>query len=189
VGPWASTSQRRIAIESGELWRQGPALACLAHEAVSQGNFERACQLTAEALELFRAIGDKDPAGWHLIDLAHFQLLAGNYVESRTASLESIQFFSELGDLISAAYGFAILSGAHAAQGHLARALRLWGAMAALLDSTGSRLWNIYSESIGDRWILPAKDVLGEEAFQAALSDGRTMSLREAIQYAVEDQS
>jgi predicted ATPase/predicted Ser/Thr protein kinase len=178
-------ASRAAAIESGELWRQGPALACLAHQAVSEGNYDEACRLTAHALELFRSNGDKWPFGWHLIDLAHFQLLAGNYVEARTSSLEVIHLFAEIGDSISAAYGLAILAGALAAQGGLARAIRLWGAMEALLDSTGSRLWNIYNESIGDRWIDPARDILGEEAFQAALAEGRAMSLKQAVQYSL----
>jgi predicted ATPase/serine/threonine protein kinase len=182
-----AVASRAAAIESGELSRQGPALACLAHQAVSEGNYARAFQLTAEALVLFRATGEKYVEGWHLIDLAHFQLLAGDYVEACDSSLELIHLFSELADSISAAYGLAILAGAHAAQGHLARGIRLWGAMEALLDATGSRLWNIYSESIGDRWINPAKEVLGEDAFRAALSEGRGMSFSQALHYAMTD--
>ena len=75
------------------------------------------------------------------------------------------------------------------AQGRPVRAIRLWGAMEALLDSTGSRLWKMYSESIGERWIGAMKELLGEAPFRAALSEGRAMSLTQAVQYALADKS
>ena len=83
------------------------------------------------------------------------------------------------------AYFKAILAPALAAQGHEIRSVRLWGVMERLFESVGSRLDNMYKSSIGDRYVGPLKQSLGEEAFHAALSEGRTMSLTQAIQYAL----
>jgi hypothetical protein len=83
------------------------------------------------------------------------------------------------------AYFMAMLAGARSAQGHGTRSVRLWGAMERLFESVGSRLDDMYRSSIGDRYVNPLKQSLGEEVFDAALSEGRAMSLTQAVQYAL----
>jgi len=68
-------------------------------------------------------------------------------------------------------------------------AARLWGAMFGLLDSMASPLQASIKMMIGDRYIDRAKEALGADAFEQALSEGRAMSLQQAIQYAVADGS
>ena len=41
--------------------------------------------------------------------------------------------------------------------------------------------------TLRDRYLNGARESLGEPAFHAALSEGRAMSLKQAIQYALED--
>jgi hypothetical protein len=70
----------------------------------------------------------------------------------------------------------------------LARAARLWGASDRLLESVGSPL-QPENAMLRDRYIASAKVSLGDDAFQAALFEGRAMSLNEAILNALEEQS
>ena len=176
------------AVASGELWLQSPGLSSLAnHAALSEGDYERACRLTEEALELFRRKGDKWGVGIHLLDLAFFRLLAGHYAQAEAPSIESMLLFHELADRWSAAYAVCCFAGAQAGQRRSVRAVRLWGAMEGLLESVGSRLQSIYKETIGDRFVDPFKESLGEEAFQTVLAEGRAMSLTQVVQYALAD--
>ena len=65
------------------------------------------------------------------------------------------------------------------------RAARLWGASDQLLDSAAALLPPTH-KWIRDRHFDGVKEALGDAAFQAALSEGRAMSLRQAIHYALE---
>jgi hypothetical protein len=62
----------------------------------------------------------------------------------------------------------------------------LWGASDGLFDSVGAVS---FYKSIRDRYFDTARESLGDTAFQAALATGRAMSLKHAIQYALEDKS
>jgi hypothetical protein len=57
--------------------------------------------------------------------------------------------------------------------------------MEGLLESVGSSVQDAYKPLIFDRYLFPLKNVMGETAFQEALSAGRGMSFTEAIQYAL----
>jgi hypothetical protein len=73
------------------------------------------------------------------------------------------------------------------ARGEPLRAARLWGAAEALREVTG------YTMSVREaRWyelyISAARSELGENAFLAALEEGRTMTEEQAIALALEDE-
>ena len=184
-----AADSRAMAIASGELWRQGPALSCLAHLAMREGDFDGACRLTEEALMLFRRTGDKWPIEQHLTDLAFFRVLAGQYARAEAVCLEGIALGQELADQLMTAYFIAILAAARAAQGHAIRSVRLWGAMRRMFENVGSRLDPMFESSIGDRFLLPLRQSLGEGAFDALLAEGRAMSLQQAVQYALAETS
>jgi non-specific serine/threonine protein kinase len=182
-----AAESRRAAAASGELWRQLPALECLAYLASSAGDRNRAFQLAEEALELNRRMGDKRSIGVWLRNLALFRVFAGDYAEAEAPCAEAIRIFHELADPLGAAGCLANLAGAQAGLGRAPRAVRLWGAMEGLHDSVGSPVLNIVKDAIGDRYVQPLRQSLGEEAFDAALADGRAMSLTQAVQYAQAD--
>ena len=51
----------------------------------------------------------------------------------------------------------------------------------------GAPLQASYNIWIGDRYLDAMKDCLGDSMFQAALADGRTMTLARAIEFGLED--
>jgi hypothetical protein len=140
-------------------------------------------------LELGRRKGDKWIVGLFLSDLAFVRVLAGLYAEAEDPAPKAIMLFHELQDRYGTAYTFGTLAGAHAAPGRAVRAVRLWGAMEGLLDSLGAPLQFTHKESIGDRLVNPIRESIGEEAFHAALSEGRAMSLTQAAQYVLTEAS
>ncbi len=101
---------------------------------------------------------------------------------------EAIRLNQELSDHRGTAWCLESFAAAEAAQSEAARAARLWGASDGLLESVGSALppsIKLFRDSYFDR----AKESLGDSAFQTALSDGRAMSLTQAVEYALEDNS
>ena len=88
--------------------------------------------------------------------------------------------------MVGIASGLEILGAAEAASGQCVRATQLWGASDGLFDSVGAAS---FYKSIRDRYFDTARESLGDTAFQAALAKGRAMSLKHAIQYALEDKS
>ena len=76
------------------------------------------------------------------------------------------------------------LAGAACLAGDHERAARLFGAVAALRESDGSREipgWR----TINERDEAAARTSLGDEAFAAAWTEGRTLSLEQAVAYAL----
>jgi hypothetical protein len=164
----ASASQI-AAVASGELWRQGPALLCLAHKAAAEGAHERAFQLTAEALELFRRTGDKWPLGQHLLDLAYFQFLAGQYADAEATVLEPNPALLRTGGSVERGRWLGDSRGC-------AGGTRSCRPFSPVVGSDGSVARPQRLTRIG------ARELLGDAPFEAALKEGRRMSLEAAVQ-------
>jgi hypothetical protein len=75
-----------------------------------------------------------------------------------------------------------------AALGHEERAAKLLGATEVLLTTMNVRL-EADDRIPYEQGIASARAQLGDEAFEKALRDGRTMSMEEAIKYAMEETS
>jgi non-specific serine/threonine protein kinase len=168
-------------------WVQGPGLACLAYLAMHEGDFDRASQLHEEAVELARRQGEKWGMGISLFDLALLRVVQQRHAEARALCAEGIALYEEFGDRRGVAWYLGVLSAAEAAAGQALRAARLRGAMEGLLESVGAPVQASFNRWIGDRYVEAMKDCLGGSVFQAALAEGRTMSLSRAIQFGLED--
>jgi predicted ATPase len=168
-------------------WVQGPSLACLAYLAMHDGDFDRASRLHEEALELTRRQGEKWGMGITLFDLGLLRVVQQRHAQARALCAEGIALYEEFGDRRGVAWCLGILSGAEAADGQPLRAARLRGAMEGLLESVGAPLQASFNRWIGDRYLDVMKDCLGDDVFQAAVADGRTMSFSRAIQFGLED--
>jgi non-specific serine/threonine protein kinase len=182
-----ATAGQTAARASATPWVQAPALACLAYQAMHEGDFDRAGLLLEEALELSRRQGDKWGMGISLGDLALLRVVQHRYAQARALCAEGIALSREFGDRRGIGWCLGILSGAEAADGHALRAARLRGAMEGLLESVGAPVQASYDLWIGDRSLDAMKDSLGDSVFQAAVTEGRTMSLARAIQLGLED--
>ena len=62
----------------------------------------------------------------------------------------------------------------------------MWGAASALRDAIGSSLPPDEREEY-DRQVVFARQALGDETFSAAWTQGRAMTLEQAIQFALEE--
>jgi hypothetical protein len=98
---------------------------------------------------------------------------------------EGIALCRDLEDPIRTAWSLVGIAAAHAAQARPSHAARLWGAPDQLLDSAAASLPPTH-QWIRDRHLAGVRAALGDAAFQAASAEGRAMSMRQAIQYALD---
>ena len=175
------------ALRSGAPWTRGPSLTCLAYQALYEGDLDRAGQLYEEVLVLVRQQGEKWGMGIALFDLGLLRTVQHRYAQARALCAEGLVLYQEFGDRRGIAYCLGILAGVELAEGHALRAARLRGAMEALLESVGLPVQATYNEWIGDRSFATMKESLGDSEFEAALAEGRNMSLVRAIQFGLED--
>ena len=166
---------------------QGPALAGLAYLAMHEGDLERAGRLHEEILELGRQHGEKWALGIVLSDLALLRVVQQRHQEARAFCAEGIAVYQELEDPLGIAWCLGILSGASAADGRTRRAAQLRGAMEGLLESVGAPPQNSYYTWVGDRALEVMKQSLADGPLQAAMAEGRSMSLGRAIEFGLEE--
>jgi hypothetical protein len=162
------------------------AATCLAYLAMQEGDFDRAALLHEESLDWSRQQGEKWAMGITLFDLALLRVLQQRHDEARALCANGIGLYQEFGDRRGIAWCLGILSATEAAEGRTLRAALLRGAMEALLESVGAPIQVSFSHWIGDRSVDAMRTGLGESEFQAAVAEGRSMSLSKAIQLGLE---
>jgi predicted ATPase len=122
---------------------------------------------------------------------AHVNLGAIAYYEARYADMpghfgKSLDAFRRTGDHLGVATALSGF-GAHAtATGEAERAARLAGAVEAICESLGTRL-DISDEVLFDEWRAHARRAVGTPAYDAAAAEGRRMTRRQAIDYALRE--
>jgi non-specific serine/threonine protein kinase len=177
------------AMASSDAWLQAWPLGIRAFGAVHDGDYRQAGDLFDQLLSLARQTGDKWLFGIGLFDMAGLRVLQQRDAEAKALVAEGILLYQELADRRGIAWCLKALAAVEAAQARFARAVRLWGAAEALLEGLGSPpLPGLLSGWMPDH-LKAARECLDERTFQAAWSEGRAMSLKEAVRYALEDES
>jgi len=161
----------------------------LALAALDADDFEQADVVAGRSLELYRELGDVQGIAISLTALGMTKLGAGEPERARGFFEESLRVLRRMGDKIGIAYCLLGLAGVAGEQLRPDRAVRLWGAAEALREATGMDL------SAFDRThfryeerLATARSLMEEETWQAAWSEGRSMSPEEAIEYALSEE-
>jgi predicted ATPase/DNA-binding SARP family transcriptional activator len=146
---------------------------------------ETARYLLEANLAFWRALGNP----WEVIHalgaLGHLARQQGDYAGCAAFYRESLAPRQERGDRFTIAQSLEDFAGLAARQGEHQRAARLLGAADALCARLGRSLPVAWPDEYR-RTMASAREALGEEAFAAARSAGRVMSLQEAIDDACE---
>jgi hypothetical protein len=83
--------------------------------------------------------------------------------------------------------GLAVVSGV---QGEALRSARLFGAAEGLLQAVEAPVYDYYeaNRSFYERLEVTVRSKLGEETFERAVVEGRTLDFDQAVEYALEDE-
>lgn len=148
------------------------------------GDTTRAATNWEESLRLAQELGDNYLMAWSLGGLADVARLRGDYERAIRMHREILSLYRDLGNKSEAPWTLEALGLIAAALGESRRAARLWGAASAWREAVNAPLppsiQSDYAESIAR-----ARTQLGERDYASAWSEGRALSMDEAIELAL----
>jgi predicted ATPase/class 3 adenylate cyclase/Tfp pilus assembly protein PilF len=175
-----------IARELGNKVGIAVSLNNLGNVAHGQGDYAGARSLYEQSLMIARELGNKDVIASCLNNLGNVAHEQGDYAAAGSLYEESLTITRELGDRWLTAYNLEGLASLAGKEAQAQRSVRLWGAAAALREVMGSLLPPIERDK-QEREMTAMRKTMVEDAFAAAWAQGQTMTMEQAIEYAIED--
>jgi predicted ATPase/DNA-binding XRE family transcriptional regulator len=151
-----------------------------------RGDHERALALHEEGLTVARQAGDTWAVAVHLDNLGWATLGQDDHKRAARLFGEALKLNSELGEKWLSADCLDGLARIASVQGSPVRAARLWGAGKALSEGIGA-LAAPLDQTAYDRHVVSARAQLDEEVFDAAWTEGRSLTFEQAVAYALAD--
>jgi predicted ATPase/transcriptional regulator with XRE-family HTH domain len=153
-----------------------------------QGDHDRAIPMFEAGLAQARERGDRLGTYNALYNLAQVALARGDHELATRMLEEGVTLSEQIGDQANLSYfleGLAVVAGMRGEAEHSARLL---GAAERLLEEAGASVYNYYKpdRSLYDRTTANVRSRLGEEGFEDAWAEGRTMTFEQAVKYALE---
>ena len=184
-------AQTRIE-ESRRVWRELGSTAALSLASSSLGNLARSRGEYAEAAAHYREslelIGEAGLAGWRadcLRSLGHVSHRQGDDRQARELFAEALLLCHDLGDLRGVAESVAGVA-CLLAEMKPQRAARLFGSATAVVEAMGSCL-NPSNQAEYDDALAIVRSRIGDEAFDAAWAQGRSLALEQAVTDALKE--
>ena len=173
-------------LEEEEKWGAAMLHGFLAVAWRNQGDHGHAKRLAERGLALSREAGERQTISVALYTLATLVQAEQDRERARDLFEEALKLSAELGNEADVAQCLEGLASIAAADGRMVRAARLWGAEEALLEKIEGALYTyVPDRSLHQSEIAAARVQLEGEAFEAALAEGRQMTLEEATEYAI----
>jgi tetratricopeptide (TPR) repeat protein len=167
----------------GELEGIAFALCGLGMLTLSEGDHKRASSLLEEALVLARKVGHLPDTGRYLADLGVVVLHEAEYDRAAALFEESLRLARQVEDELltgQCLWGMAVVAAAH---GRPVRAACLWGAAAALRYMLV--VPSVVVRPLEERLLVPARERLDSDTFDAEWARGQAMRREDAIAYAL----
>jgi tetratricopeptide (TPR) repeat protein len=159
------------------------ALISLGSSAHYAGARRRGRALLKESLALSREVGYKEGVAWSLNQLGVLAHREGDHRRATDLLRESLKIHQDLGDRWRIASVLEAIAETLCAQGRLEPAARHFGAAEAVREAISVPV-PLCERADREENISAARAGLGEVTFEAAFSEGWTMSPEEAIEYA-----
>jgi predicted ATPase/class 3 adenylate cyclase len=179
--------------QSLALWREigdrvgiGWTLGGLAMVARATGKLDVARARTDESLAIWRELGDRQNAANVLSTAARLARDQGEYALARARLVESLQVFSEIGDRRGLAFVLEGFAGLAADEAQPLRAHSLAASAATLRRLIGAGPPPAWRADL-ERGLEAASRGLSRDTVEEANARGRSMTLPEAIVFALED--
>ncbi len=155
-------------------------LGLSAEIALSQGDTSSASRIAEELSTLTREMGHKFILAYALSILARVELRIGDYDRARLRYDEILTLSREIDHNFEITPYLEQLAEVVAAQGELAWAARLWGAVDALRETFDAPLRS-FNRRDNERAVAATRAQLGVQAFNTAWAEGRGMTLEQVL--------
>jgi non-specific serine/threonine protein kinase len=179
------TESLNLRRELNDRWGVANSLNNLGGVAFSQGDYQQAESLHSESLELRRQLKDKRGISMSLNNLGEVAQQKGEYERVAALYAESLLIRQELGDKFFTVSSLHNLGEVACNLKDYERAGRLFGAAEALRETIGAPLSNDKRVKF-DFYVDLIREELSREAFESTWSEGRAMTLKKAIAYALQ---
>jgi non-specific serine/threonine protein kinase len=178
-----SLAQSRATGNLGEVAR---ALGNLGEAHYHLGDLARAALCHEEALALARQTSRADVEAYQLGDLGNVARQQGDLIRATELQRQALELKWALGEQRQIAITLEDLASIAGAVGDAKRAARLLGAATALRETIGAPQ-PVPERAATEQAVARARAALGEDAWAAAFTAGRALSLEQAIAYALGD--
>jgi predicted ATPase/DNA-binding SARP family transcriptional activator/DNA-binding CsgD family transcriptional regulator len=152
--------------------------------AVTGHNYDRAAALYEESLMLARKVGDSFGIILSLGIGALASLGKGDHHQTRMLYEKGLRVSNQLSSMNLARLHLHISAALAGAQGRAVRSARLWGATEVMREAIGTIFSPAEHRAYGP-YIEAARAQLDEAAWEKAYTEGKTLTLEEAIEYAL----
>ena len=161
----------------------GLVLAQLGWVPYYQGDYERAAVLLTESLALLREAGGKWGIAYALRNVGRVSLRQSDYERAAASFTESLVLCRQVGDRWVTEECLEGLASLASAQGHYEPAARLFGAAEVWREVLGQA--SPRDRAYHDKCVASTRTALSDVTFTAAWTEGRAMTLEQAIEYAL----
>lgn len=169
----------------GNRWHLATSLLAQSYAAMYLGEQHQALMLLQEALETYRALGDRAFAARTKSALGYAALLREDLHGAGAIFRDALREFSELGERMGTAETLEGLAAVLAVTQRAEGAARLVGAAIALRETIATRPLPFFRDTC--RYYLDqGREHLGESAWASGMTEGRSMDMEHATEYALE---
>lgn len=151
-----------------------------------QAKYDEARSYLEEAVEISQEIGDRWATANSLNNLANVVRSQADYDLARSLYLKSISINFDMEDKWALAYLLEDIGNLAMLEGKAERALQLVGAASVLREDIGAPLPPSEREAL-DKMVAKAKSQLDNYTAEEVWAMGRNMSLKQAVEFAMED--
>ena len=152
---------------------------------VAQGNYEQARAQFEICLPLFTELRDRHRLGMVHSEFAHLERRQGRFEQAKLLYQETIQEWQKLGHRAAVAHELECFAFIAKVQEEPERAARLLGAAEALRERINIPMTPAERPEY-EREVNDLRNNMEEVTFARAWAEGRTMTMEEAIEYALE---
>jgi predicted ATPase len=150
-----------------------------------QGNMEEGLKKSEQSLDLIRKVGDRFALADGLTALAQLYRRTGRLEAARRVALEALGMFHEADNSTGIALVLQVLGELEIMEGGSERAVRLAGASDAIRESIGGGAPPELMQIEDPR--RRAQERMSDEEIERAWTEGRAMSVEDALAYALEE--
>jgi predicted ATPase/DNA-binding SARP family transcriptional activator len=175
---------RQLMEELGDLVGLAAVLEVITGLPLRRGDFRTARTLLEERLTICRKLGRSTLLIHALGGMGHLERDEGNYARARAFYQESLVLRRELGVQFAVAQSLEDLAALAGMEQQFERAIRLLGAQDSCCETLGARP-PVADAANYERTLAEGRVTLGEAAFAAAWATGRSMSLEQAVDFAM----
>jgi predicted ATPase/class 3 adenylate cyclase/Tfp pilus assembly protein PilF len=173
--------------ESGDPTTIAGILTHLGLTFLHQGDLGRATAISEEAAAMLRKSKNRTDFADALDNLGWAALLRGDSEQAKALFAESLRLRLEVGDKLMATNSLTALGSSASARGEADRTARLFGAKEKHEEVMGA-LQETAEDALAEPYLAAARSQLDEEVWKKAWAEGRTMTLEDAISYALEEE-